>query len=78
METFLITLIVILVLATLVWGFIYLKIYGDLRMAKKQVNDCGRRLGLVEDQIKLFQKDIERIDSKITIIEQTVRGGLNG
>lgn len=78
METFLITLIVILVLATLVWGFIYLRIYGDLRMAKKQVNDCDRRLGLVEDQIKLFQKDIERIDSKITIIEQTVRGGLNG
>lgn len=50
----------------------YNKIYSDLLLSKKKLENCIKRVDLIQEQMEIFRNSIEEIDIKISKIEEGI------
>lgn len=50
----------------------YNKIYSDLLLSKKKLENCIKRVDLIQEQMEIFRSSIEEIDIKISKIEEGI------
>lgn len=50
----------------------YNKIYSDLLSSKKKLENCIKRVDLIQEQMEIFRNSIEEIDIKISKIEEGI------
>lgn len=62
----------IIVLSVLIIVLKYNKIYSDLLLSKKKLENCIKRVDLIQEQMEIFRNSIEEIDIKISKIEEGI------
>lgn len=50
----------------------YNKISSDLLLSKKKLENCIKRVDLIQEQMEIFRNSIEEIDIKISKIEEGI------
>lgn len=50
----------------------YNKISSDLLLSKKKLENCNKRVDLIQEQMEIFRNSIEEIDIKISKIEEGI------
>lgn len=50
----------------------YNKISSDLLLSKKKLENCIKRVDLIQEQMEVFRNSIEEIDIKISKIEEGI------
>ena len=50
----------------------YNKISSDLLSSKKKLENCIKRVDLIQEQMEIFRNSIEEIDIKISKIEEGI------
>lgn len=62
----------IMVLSVLIIVLKYNKIYSDLLLSKKKLENCIESVDLIQEQMEIFRNSIEEIDEKISKIEEGI------
>lgn len=62
----------IIVFSVLIIVLKYNKIYSDLLLSKKKLENCIKRVDLIQEQMEIFRSSIEEIDIKISKIEEGI------
>lgn len=62
----------IIVFSVLIIVLKYNKIYSDLLLSKKKLENCIERVDLIQEQMEIFRNSIEEIDIKISKIEEGI------
>lgn len=62
----------IIVFSVLIIVLKYNKIYSDLLLSKKKLENCIKRVDLIQEQMEIFRNSVEEIDIKISKIEEGI------
>lgn len=62
----------IIIFSVLIIVLKYNKIYSDLLLSKKKLENCIKRVDLIQEQMEIFRSSIEEIDIKISKIEEGI------
>lgn len=63
----------IIVFSILIFSHLrYNKISSDLLLSKKKLENCNKRVDLIQEQMEIFRNSIEEIDIKISKIEEGI------